>query len=227
MGDSEKREFLLAMAALAATFRQEASEAVFEGYWRGLRDLPLAAVNVAVDRAMRECKFLPTVCELRERAGVISPADRAITAWGIVRQAVDQYGCYRSVNFDDPVINATVRTLGGWKDFDDRLIADRETWTHKEFLETYGAYCRTGIAHDRGGHLIGYAEYFNPRYHNPPKLRPPTLIKTGLPPHGPGVLPAITDAREPRAIAFVEDAVDAVGQSATVCDADLPDDGRK
>lgn len=214
MHDSDYDEFVLAIAAMAATFRQEATEAVYEGYWRGLRDLPLDAVNAAVDRSMRECRWMPPVAELRERGGVVSPADRAVKAWGVVRQAVEHRGCYSSVNFDDPIVNAAVRSMGGWRDFDDRIRRDGETWVRKEFLATYEAYCRTGISHDPGGHLIGYTEYHLPRDHRPMKAADPIAIECGLPPHAPGTVPAITDTRKPspRAIEFVQQQVADIGE---------------
>ena len=208
---SEKREFLLAIEAMAVTFRQEGTEAVYEGYWRGLRDLPLAAVNVAVNRAMRECRFMPSVAEIRERADVMTQADRAIKAWGVLRQAVDQHGCYRSVNFDDPIVNATIRTLGNWRCIDDRIANEGINWIRKEFLATYAAYCRTGISHDPCGHLIGHEEFVATRYSRPQELPPPRLIACDMPPHNPGVVPLLTDERQSQPPALIAEATRTIG----------------
>lgn len=102
------------MLALGATFRVEVTAALRVGYWMGLRDLPLAAVQEAVAKAMATSRFMPTPRDLRDLAGVMGADQRAILAWNAVKRAIREVGSYRSVDFDDPVVNAAVRSLGGW-----------------------------------------------------------------------------------------------------------------
>ena len=105
---------LLSVVAMAAAFGKEASEMMIHGYRLGLRDLPAQDIQIAVDRAMRECKFMPSVFELRQLAGTMPAESRATLAWASVRDAIGRVGGYASVDFDDAIVNATVRELGGW-----------------------------------------------------------------------------------------------------------------
>jgi hypothetical protein len=165
MTPEEKPQFITIIAALAATFRQDLTEAVLTGFWMGLEDLSLPAVKSAASRAMREKRFLPCVAELRELAGVaaLSAADRALRAWTAFEAAVYRIGPYRSVDFDDPLVNATSRSLGGWEACCVKAdnTADFETWTRKAFLETYEALYRTGAGPELTAALVGIHEREN------------------------------------------------------------------
>ncbi len=215
MDEHDRTEFVTAIAAMAATFRQEGSESVYEGYWMGLSDLDLETVKGAVKRGIRESRWMPTPHELRILAGEMSLADRALKAWGVVQRAVKRHGCWRSVNFDDAVVNAAIRNLGGWKDLDDR-IDEGQKWTRKEFIEVYESLCRTGIAAGSGDVLIGFNEYDNRygRYVRPYALPEPVQIPCGLPPHRPGIVPALEN--KPRSqIEFIDGVVTAIGNAVT------------
>ncbi len=65
MEESDRPRFALAIEAMAATFRAEATPALLLGYWMGLGDLPLDDVHTAIGKAIRECEFMPTVARLR------------------------------------------------------------------------------------------------------------------------------------------------------------------
>lgn len=68
MGENDRPAFTLSIEAMAATFRQEVTPALLLGYWLGLGDLDLAAVQRAIGAGIRECEFMPTVAKLRELA---------------------------------------------------------------------------------------------------------------------------------------------------------------
>lgn len=228
MQEHERAEFVGVVAAMASTFRQEATEAMFEGYWMGLSDLKLPAIKQAIAKAMRESKFMPSCVELRTLAGEMPLADRALKAWDAVQRAVKRPSCHHSVNFDDAVVNAAIRNLGGWMNLDDRMKGDDRKWTRKEFIEVYESLCRTGIAPGSGGHLIGFHEYDSRfgRYVRLPLLSPPVLISCGLPPHRPGIVPAVEHAEKPppAQIEFVEGVVAAVGQPGTQHESEVNDE---
>ncbi len=214
MQEHDRAEFVTVIAAMAATFRQEASEAVFEGYWLGLSDLTLAAAKHAVTRAIRDCTFMPAAAELRTLAGIMSPADRAIKAWDALQRGLRQHDYYYSVDFDDSVINATVRSMGGWMQLSERFDVDDVKWIRKDFERIYESFCRGGISAEAAAPLIGYFDQANQgRY--PEAIKPPRRIKTGLPPHAAGVVPALTDEREPQVTALIEEATKTIGQPLT------------
>jgi len=181
MLDSERPEFIKAIAALACTFRAEATKLFCEGYWVGLRDLDVEQVQAAAVRAMRTCRFMPSVHELRTLAGVIGPEGRAVVAWEAARRAVSTHGPYRSVSFDDPITAATIRNLGGWPAFDDRLATDGDVWVRKEFERVYVSLCSTGVSEEACGALGGLSTI----------PRPPERVAVGLPPVEPGTVRTI------------------------------------
>lgn len=133
---------------LAEAFRAQASPVMFDAYALGLRGIPFEMIETATQKALEECKSMPTVAQLRELAGVLRPDDRAILAWQAV--LCTQLNPWRWMDFaDDRLINATIRNLGGWPSFVDRLSsAEAEKWLRLEFLKTYAALLRSGVTGD-------------------------------------------------------------------------------
>ena len=199
-----KQRHALAIGAMAEAYRQTITKATIKAYELGLDDLPIEEIEQAVRRALRECKFMPSVSELRELAGVLSPADRAIKAWDIFTRAISVHGCYASVNFDDPVINATVRNLGGWVPVLTEMEEQGSTWVRKSFERVYKSLATTGISKFQALALCGIHEQNNVgRTDWKPDVK---MIETGLPPHGVGIVPAIGHERhERRAIEYAGD----------------------
>ncbi|KKN29886.1 hypothetical protein LCGC14_0839640 [marine sediment metagenome] len=183
MHENEEPDFTEVIAALAATFRQEATQAVYLGYWMGLRDLALEDVKRAAIRAMRTSKFMPAVAELRELAGEMLPEHRAVKAWAAFKEGLRQHGYYQSVSFDDGLINATVRNLGGWMPLLERLDSEEdEKWIRKDFEWVYKAFAISGIGHEQTRPLIGYCDAENQRNGYLEALGEPVKVITGLVP---------------------------------------------
>lgn len=176
---TDAAEFATIVQAIAAAFRQEPTEAMTHGYWLALDDLELPAVRRAAKRALRECKFMPTASELRELAGDMRPDDRAVLAWDAFERAVVSQGGYRSVDFDDRLINATVRSLGGWQRCCEMNPEQFDTFLRKDFERIYATLCRTGVSADRAAPLLGiHASEAAGSGHALPS---PIRIETGLP----------------------------------------------
>lgn len=161
MVKQDKAAFAEAVAALAVTFGKECDKPMLRGYWMGLEDVPIDNVRLACRRALRECEYMPTVAQLRKMAGAVSDSDRALLAWSQFSQAVSGIGGYKSVDFDDPIINATVRHLGGWVRCCDLTETEFDTWLRKDFLRVYEAFCRTGVSQEAGAALTGIHESEN------------------------------------------------------------------
>ena len=213
MNESDRTKFGIVINALAASFRAVVSKPLLHGYWLGLKDLSVEDLERAAARALCESKFMPAPAELRTLAGVMSRVDRMLKAWDALQRAVEQYGCYKSVNFDDPVINAAVRNLGGWMNLDDRMKGDERKWTRKEFATVYESLCRTGIVPGSGEALIGFSEHDQGRCHVRYDLPETVQIETGLPPHGPGVVPALAapKSRNKKTLQLVSEATAGIG----------------
>ena len=186
MKTEEKPQFVIIITALAEAFNRKATEPLLLGYWMGLGDLELASVEHAAARALLEFKFMPVPAELRQLAGELLPADRAVLAWEAFVKARQLHGSYTSVDFDDKLINATVRNLGGWLQVDERLEQDGDKWVRKDFERVYQTFLRTGATASHCLALGGLHEYSNAG--NGYEVKPPRLVLTGLPPHRKGVV---------------------------------------
>ena len=144
MTDREKREFMKLLISTADLHRQELSSDVVEIWWRALKSFGL----VQVKRAFSEHIQDPVKGEwMPKPANIIaklkgSPERSALLAWTEVEEAVSKVGRYETVQFADPVTNATIRNLGGWIWICDQNLD--EPWTQKEFERRYLAYSEIG-----------------------------------------------------------------------------------
>lgn len=182
MRPNDAIRFARAIGALGETYRQPVTAVTISAYEMGLDDLSIGVIEKAIKRALREKKFFPTVAELRELAGDLSPADRCVVAWDAVKRAHRSHGFYGSVDFDDKAINAAVRSLGGWEVFDERLEAEGEVWVRKEFDRIYQAYFRRGVTPIEGASLPGYHARNNALHGHREHIPRPALIRTSLTP---------------------------------------------
>ncbi len=179
--DAETDAFTNLIQALAAQFRVECDVAMLLGYSMALDDLPIAAIQEAVAAACRESQFMPTGAELRKLAGVESPTSRALIAWNAVKGTVATVGSYCSVDFDDPITNAVVRTLGGWVAFCGTPVGDEsEKWKRKEFERIYCELWYSGVRPEMAKPLLGISDAENSASGFP--IQPAARIAIGLSP---------------------------------------------
>jgi hypothetical protein len=177
----------LAITVLLDSFGRKASETQLSGYEWALEDIDPAVVRAAIAVYLKQPNDHPaSPGKLRELCGVTSTEDRALMAWAAVQRAVP-IGSYKSIDFDDGVINAVIRTMGGWVALLARCGEDFDVWARKTFVETYAAYCRTGVngdacrplpgLSDTGEHEVGHIDGVK----NMIALPGPVEFVTGLP----------------------------------------------
>jgi len=207
MDDGRYERFAVAVGALFVTCGVDATEARLRAYWIGLGDLPMSSIEGACNRAIREAKRLPVPAELRELAGVARPDDAAIEAWRVVEKA-SALGSYRSVDFSDGLINATIRSLGGWPAILARSPEEFDKWVRRDFLATYGAFARTGVSAEAKAPLPGLSQAGDVRRvdgtlsdWSPPK---PVRIESDGLPRLPGIAKVERDKAAPDADVRVE-----------------------
>lgn len=153
--DKATRErFFCCIGAVLCAFDREATDATLQGYWWGLDDLSIEDVERSCRRALGECRRMPVPAELRELAGIARPEDAAQIAWQAVERATS-LGSYRTVDFEDRLINATIRSLGGWPAILERSPEEFDKWVRKDFLATYQAFSRTGVSDEAAAPLPG------------------------------------------------------------------------
>jgi hypothetical protein len=147
----------MVMETLFVCLGKEANELVYKAYWIGLQDLSIEQVKQATGLAMRNCKFVPKPIELREMVEG-TKQDAAELAWIELQQAIP-LGPYKHIDFCDGVINATVRSLGGWPSFLSRFTsADEEKWARKDFMQTYQRLSATALSDEAMAYLPGITE---------------------------------------------------------------------
>lgn len=139
-------------------------------------DLSMAQLSDALRRFTKEGSEFPTPAAVRKFAGHGEAGidDRAAVAWACVRRSVRSIGPYDSVSFDDPIINAAIRNMGGWETICE-MPHDQVDWKAKEFVSTYKTIVRTGIGD--GSHLHGITARVNAGLARPLQVR---RITTGL-----------------------------------------------
>jgi hypothetical protein len=132
---------------------------------------------------------MPTPGILRAMAGFgEAPAEeRADMAFAALRRAVGRVGHWSSPSFDDPLLNATVRNLGGWLRVCDLDIQQFETWYRKDFLRIYAMFSRaSGLSKDDVAPLLGDSEAENvAKGYTGPEHASRVQVRTGLPWAGP------------------------------------------
>jgi hypothetical protein len=177
------QRFTAAIGALCEAFNRSPTTATFKAYEWGLDGIAIESIERASKQALRTSKFMPSPSELREMAGELKPQNRAILAWDAFKKALKEHGYYHSVDFDDKVINATIRNLGGWmkcaEEIDSRPLHEFDTWFRKEFERVYVSLFASGVGGESIKYLSGYYELENTR--NGYEYSDVKLIATGLP----------------------------------------------
>ena len=139
---SRDKAFAATLGILASTFRQQLDAAAIEGYAMALDDLSLEDFRAVCKRALKECKFMPTPAELRALVGLDAKSalksDIAI-AWERVRWARRHHSYTTGVDFG-PLVNAVIRTMGGWVTFCEWNDDVLESFERRKFSETYEAF---------------------------------------------------------------------------------------
>lgn len=86
-------------------------------YASALNDLSLAEVRNGFSQAVRECKFWPTVAEIR---AYVTPSadDAALVAWSGLQQAAREVGSYGSLDVEDGcAATALLTVFNSWPQF--------------------------------------------------------------------------------------------------------------
>jgi hypothetical protein len=175
---------LNAVLSMCELFRPPLSDDAAGLYVAALEDLTAAQVVRACARLATTARFRPVPADVREAAGAAIPQaqDRATLAFQALKEACSRVGLYRSPDFDDPLINATVRNLGGWTRACEMPCSEFDTWYRRSFVEVYEMFCRTGADEHHAAPLVGELEQQNlENGHTADEGQCRTRIATGLP----------------------------------------------
>ena len=113
MSKETKLRFAATIEQLGVIYRTEISDLLLRAYWQALKDVSITDLEREAALHIASSKFFPKPCELR---GEDAEAD-SVRAWDSAIAAIHQHGMYRHVDFEDAVVNAVIRYLGGWPEF--------------------------------------------------------------------------------------------------------------
>lgn len=125
------------VGVLAAAFPGVISGETISVYVRTLADLPLEVLDAAVEQCVAECKFRPTVAELRDKAlKLATPAGSHPTsaeAWGLVVAAIRAVGSYGRPTFKDPLVARAVEVMD-WRQL---CMSEQPSVDRAQFMRIY------------------------------------------------------------------------------------------
>lgn len=110
----DEMEFVLSQL-FSAYANAKVDDGTVAVYVRLLRDIPPADLQAVVDQCLAECKFLPTIAEIRERYHNLTRTIGGLTAgeaWGIVKDEIRRVGSWGLPTFENPTIAQVVKNMG-------------------------------------------------------------------------------------------------------------------
>lgn len=139
---NHRQAVIAAISSLCITYGKEPSKELVDAYVIGLDGLTAKEIEVATASAIQKCKFFPKPVELRELADQREESldSRAEKAFRSLSDSTSAIGGYKTVDFADPIINATVRSLGGWERVCQMECEEFDKWYRKDFLQVYRTY---------------------------------------------------------------------------------------
>lgn len=169
MRNDEYDAFCSAWSAAHALYGRNVSDPVLRLAWLALRRFELPDITGALTRHVTD----PDVGQYPPKPADIvrviegTRSSRGMVAWSVVERTLRSVGAYETVVFDDPLIHAVIRDMGGWIELA-RIEADELPFRAREFERRYQGYALrppadyprqlTGIAEGTnraGGHAIG------------------------------------------------------------------------
>jgi hypothetical protein len=136
MQDADLQRFGAAMTGMFVAHGKKPSKDELNVFWDFLKDeLSISQFEHAARIVATSQKYPPTVPSVRMAAGV-HIENRAESAWGTALQAVQQFGAYGAVQFEDAGTSDAIQNIGGWG----RICGmtwDEMPFVRKEFISAY------------------------------------------------------------------------------------------
>jgi len=134
----DRQSFAEGMFMLGETFNEPISDTKVEAYFQALLTYDIGDVLMAIQGALRNCKFFPRPVELRELIDG-SAEDAAEKAWGAVLGEVRRVGYIGTPRLDARTLRAVDELWGGWRRLCETLPKEGPElvgWI-KQFKNTY------------------------------------------------------------------------------------------
>lgn len=136
MQNKDFKKFMALLALVADTYSQpRLSEDAVKLYFKVLSDYSLDEVSQAIMEHIKQSPYMPKPADvIRILDGTVE--DRAIEAWYHVLKAIQQYGYYESVQFDNPAIHYAIERMGGWQKLC-QLTEEELPFRERDFIKHY------------------------------------------------------------------------------------------
>lgn len=134
---------LIALTAANYPNMQERDLRPTANLWKEmLSDIPFDVAKAAIIKVLSTAKFWPTVAEIREAASQLTNPQilSSAEAWGLVVQANDKYGYYRSIEGMEslpPMVQMAVKAMGGFREI---CMSENPGVTRAQFMRMYEQY---------------------------------------------------------------------------------------
>lgn len=163
MTENDRSAFAKIMMTLAEVYDKKLTDQFIKLYMAALVQYSIDEIESAAAQIIRTKTFhkFPLPAEFIE---ILEPPEKiettAILSLDTVFEAMERYGAYQSIAFDDPIIHAVITYLGGWEKV---CLSRRQCTTEttdrfwrKEFCELYRAF--------RNSDLSGVPDYLPGTY---------------------------------------------------------------
>jgi enamine deaminase RidA (YjgF/YER057c/UK114 family) len=162
MGESDRKPFYELIANVYAFYRIDCTPFALGVWWEACKPFDLPAVSRALSaHAVNpdSGQFLPKPADVvRVLQG--GTQDQANRAWSKVDAAVRSVGTYRDVVFDDTLVHAVLRDMGGWMQLGEKT-EDDWPFLRNEFVNRYRGFSMRAERPEYPPVLIGIAGAYN------------------------------------------------------------------
>ena len=154
-----KSDFINAMSGLCELYNKIPSEFILDVYYKIFQDYDISQFNRAVTECIKSNKYnvLPKPAEILEFLEG-DKDDKALVAWVMAKNGVQQFSYYGSPKFDDPIISHCIQELGGWMEFCSVSLSELP-FVEKRFMDYYRLFLRRGV--NQSKQLTGFIELKN------------------------------------------------------------------
>lgn len=176
MSPDDEGKFAQLVYGLGEYYNKTLSDGVIELYWQSLKNFDYSDVSRAATLHMEDPdngQFMPKIADFKRHIGG-SKQTQAMTAWTKVEKAVRQVGPWKSVCFDDPIINRVLLDMGGWISLCDTPTEKDFEFKGHEFTKRYQGYVLQGGVSEYPKQLTGHTSAINNK--NGHCEEPPILI---------------------------------------------------
>jgi len=174
----DKIKFLEVLTALSDLYDAPISQGSIGLYWETLKGYPLDAFIEAGRSHAETSKWMPKPSDFIDamKRGDMDAEQQSALAWLSVVNAVRDVGSNRGVCFDDPLIHATIRSLGGWIALCRSKSQYFNSTVRASFIKTYAHM----LSCAQSGNVLGTLKSLEPLY-GAEKGSDMINVSTGLP----------------------------------------------